>query len=144
MMPAAIVQLGGIRDYLPTIRRSRRIVFVGCGTSYHACLAVRQTFEELARLPVSLDLASDLLDRRAPIFREDMCIFVSQSGETADSLQARAVQQPLCRAPVWRAPPHSVRTQYGPLGGLWQVQALRCELRFLSVHSLALDCGLRP
>ncbi len=38
---------------------------------------------------VALELASDLLDRRAPIFRDDMCVFVSQSGETADTLKAR-------------------------------------------------------
>ena len=41
---------------------------------------------------VSLELASDLLDRRAPIFRDDMCVFVSQSGETADTLHVRAHQ----------------------------------------------------
>ena len=40
---------------------------------------------------VSLELASDLLDRRAPIFRDDMCVFVSQSGETADTMQASAL-----------------------------------------------------
>jgi len=39
---------------------------------------------------VSLELASDLLDRRAPVFRDDMCVFVSQSGETADTLHVRA------------------------------------------------------
>lgn len=38
-------------------------------------------------LPVTLELASDLMDRQAPIFRDDMCVFVSQSGETADTLQ---------------------------------------------------------
>lgn len=42
-------------------------------------------------LQVSLELASDLLDRRAPIFRDDMCIFVSQSGETADTLKVRSL-----------------------------------------------------
>ncbi len=41
-------------------------------------------------MQVSLELASDLLDRRAPIFRDDMCVFVSQSGETADTLKVRA------------------------------------------------------
>ena len=46
-----------------------------------------QTLEELVDLPVTLELASDLMDRQAPIFRDDMCVFVSQSGETADTLQ---------------------------------------------------------
>lgn len=82
------VALGGLLDYLPAIKRSRRIVFVGCGTSFYASAACRQTVEELTGMPVSLELASDLLDRQAPIFRDDLCIFVSQSGETADTLQA--------------------------------------------------------
>ncbi|CAL8461865.1 g1396 [Coccomyxa elongata] len=82
------ITLGGLVDRISTIRSGRRIMFIACGTSFHACLACRQTMEELAELPVSLELASDLLDRRAPIFRDDMCVFVSQSGETADTLKA--------------------------------------------------------
>ena len=81
------VVLGGLHGYLPAIRRSRRMVFVACGTSYHAALACRQTVEELTDIPVSLELASDLLDRLCPIFRDDAYIFVSQSGETADTLR---------------------------------------------------------
>jgi glucosamine--fructose-6-phosphate aminotransferase (isomerizing) len=61
---------------------------VACGTSFHACLASRQCMEELAQVPVSLELASDLCDRRCPIFRDDTAVFVSQSGETADTIQA--------------------------------------------------------
>ena len=80
------ITLGGLSDHLSSIRRGRRMVFVACGTSFHACLACRQTVESLTDLPVSLELASDLLDRRSPIFRDDMCVFVSQSGETADTM----------------------------------------------------------
>ncbi|KDD75252.1 hypothetical protein H632_c785p2, partial [Helicosporidium sp. ATCC 50920] len=61
---------------------------VACGTSYNACLAARPTLEALTGLPCALELASDLLDRRAPLFRDDSVFFVSQSGETADTLQA--------------------------------------------------------
>ncbi|EME32376.1 glucosamine--fructose-6-phosphate aminotransferase (isomerizing) isoform 1 [Galdieria sulphuraria] len=82
------VQLGGIRDRFYDILRSNRMIFVACGTSYHACLACRQIIEELTELPVSVELASDFLDRRCPIFRSDVCIFVSQSGETAETLEA--------------------------------------------------------
>lgn len=82
------VRLGGLVDHIPTIRRSRRIIFIGCGTSYHAAMCARQTMEELTDIPVVLELASDLLDRRCPIFRDDTCVFVSQSGETADTLRA--------------------------------------------------------
>ncbi|XP_027160482.1 glutamine--fructose-6-phosphate aminotransferase [isomerizing] 2 [Coffea eugenioides] len=82
------VLLGGLKDHLKTIRRSRRIVFVGCGTSYNAALASRPIVEELSGVPVTMEVASDLVDRQGPIYREDTAVFVSQSGETADTLQA--------------------------------------------------------
>ena len=82
------ITLGGLRAYLPTIRRGRRIVFSACGTSYHSCVATRAIFEELTEIPVSVELASDFLDRKTPIFRDDVCVFLSQSGETADTILA--------------------------------------------------------
>lgn len=82
------VNLGGLKSYISTIRRCRRIVFVACGTSYHSCVATRAIFEELTDIPISNELASDFLDRKTPIFRDDVCVFVSQSGETADTLLA--------------------------------------------------------
>lgn len=82
------ITLGGLRALLPTIRRCRRIIMIACGTSYHSCIATRQIFEELTEIPVSVELASDFLDRRSPVFRDDVCVFVSQSGETADSILA--------------------------------------------------------
>ena len=109
------ILLGGLTDQVATIRRSRRIMFIACGTSYHSCLACRQTVEELVDVPVALELASDLMDRRCPIFRDDTCVFVSQSGETADTLlvggclqrqEARLGQAPvmawLCRKPAYK------------------------------------------
>lgn len=82
------VTLGGLRQYISTIRRCRRVIFIACGTSYHSCMAVRGAFEELTEIPIAVELASDFLDRQAPVFRDDTCVFVSQSGETADSLMA--------------------------------------------------------
>ncbi|KAJ1857317.1 glutamine--fructose-6-phosphate transaminase (isomerizing) [Coemansia sp. RSA 2703] len=82
------VVLGGLRNYLASIRRCRRIVFTACGTSYNSCLATRAIFEELTEIPVSVELSSEFLDRRSPIFRDDVCVFVSQSGETADTILA--------------------------------------------------------
>lgn len=82
------VTLGGLKQYITTIRRCRRIIFIACGTSYHSCMAVRGIFEELTEIPIAVELASDFLDRQAPVFRDDTCVFVSQSGETADSLMA--------------------------------------------------------
>lgn len=82
------VTLGGIAPYVADILRSRRIICIGAASSYHACLAARPLLETLSDIPVMLELASDFLDRHVPIFRDDICIFVSQSGETADVLQA--------------------------------------------------------
>ncbi|KAF7795680.1 hypothetical protein EIP86_006845 [Pleurotus ostreatoroseus] len=83
-----VITLGGLRAYLPIIRRGRRIVFCACGTSYHSAIATRAIFEELTEIPVTVELASDFLDRKTPIFRDDVCVFVSQSGETADTILA--------------------------------------------------------
>nr|XP_051194070.1 glutamine--fructose-6-phosphate aminotransferase [isomerizing] 1-like [Lolium perenne] len=82
------VILGGLKEHLKTIRRSRRVIFIGCGTSYNAALAARPLVEELTGIPVTMEVASDLLDRQGPIYREDTAVFVSQSGETADTLLA--------------------------------------------------------
>ncbi|KAH8255016.1 hypothetical protein KR032_002675, partial [Drosophila birchii] len=82
------IVLGGIKDYIPEIKRCRRLMLIGCGTSYHSAVATRQLLEELTELPVIVELASDFLDRNTPIFRDDVCFFISQSGETADTLMA--------------------------------------------------------
>ena len=82
------VTLGGIVDHVREIRRCRRLIFIACGTSFHSAMATRQIVEELVELPVMVEVASDFLDRECPIFRDDVCIFISQSGETADSLMA--------------------------------------------------------
>ncbi|XP_077999413.1 glutamine--fructose-6-phosphate aminotransferase [isomerizing] 1-like [Glandiceps talaboti] len=82
------IVLGGLKDHLSEIRRCRRLLFIACGTSYHSALATRQLLEELTELPVMVELASDFLDRSTPVFRDDVCFFVSQSGETADTLMA--------------------------------------------------------
>ncbi|NP_001080483.1 glutamine-fructose-6-phosphate transaminase 2 L homeolog [Xenopus laevis] len=82
------VNLGGLKDHIKEIQRCRRLILIACGTSYHAGVATRQILEELTELPVMVELASDFLDRSTPVFRDDVCFFISQSGETADTLLA--------------------------------------------------------
>ena len=82
------VTLGGIKEFIPEIKRCRRLILIGCGTSYHSAIATIQILEELTELPVMVLLASVFMDRKTPIFRDDVCFFISQSGETADTLQA--------------------------------------------------------
>uniref|UniRef100_A0A3Q3EN66 glutamine--fructose-6-phosphate transaminase (isomerizing) n=1 Tax=Labrus bergylta TaxID=56723 RepID=A0A3Q3EN66_9LABR len=82
------VVLGGLKDHLKEIKRCRRLIVIGCGTSFHAAVATRQILEELTEVPVMVELSSDFLDRNTPVFRDDVCFFISQSGETADTLMA--------------------------------------------------------
>ncbi|KAF5935225.1 hypothetical protein HYC85_026354 [Camellia sinensis] len=73
--------------HLRTIRSSRHIVFIGCGTSYKATLAARPILEEFSgKYSCYNEVASDLLDRQGPIYRENITVFVRQSGETANTL----------------------------------------------------------
>ena len=82
------VTLGGLIDYIADIKRSRRLMFIACGTSYNSAMATRQFLEETTQIPVVVDVASDFMDRNCPVFRDDVCFFISQSGETADTLSA--------------------------------------------------------
>ena len=82
------VKLGGLTKYVSTIRKSRRLLMFACGTSYHSALSVRIAIEELTDIPVAMELASDFQDRTPPIYRDDVCCFISQSGETKDTLNA--------------------------------------------------------
>jgi glucosamine--fructose-6-phosphate aminotransferase (isomerizing) len=75
-----IVQLGGIVDYEAKFLKAKRIIFIACGTSWHAGLVGEYLFEEYARIPVEVEYASE--------FRYDIVIAISQSGETADTLAA--------------------------------------------------------
>jgi glutamine---fructose-6-phosphate transaminase (isomerizing) len=82
---AAPIDIGITDDRLRSIRR---LIIVGCGTSYHAALAGRIALERWARIPVEVDLASEFR-HRAPLLEDDSLIIgVTQSGETADTLAA--------------------------------------------------------
>ncbi|MBR9892715.1 glutamine--fructose-6-phosphate transaminase (isomerizing) [bacterium] len=65
-----------------------RLVLVACGTAYYACLTAKYWFEKLARLPVEVDVASEFRYREPPVLPGTVALFVSQSGETADTLAA--------------------------------------------------------
>ncbi len=65
-----------------------RLTLVACGTAYYACLTAKYWFEQVARIPVEVDVASEFRYREPPIPSRTMALFVSQSGETADTLAA--------------------------------------------------------
>jgi len=77
-------------DAIPDMDFSKidRLNIVACGTSYYAAMVAKYWFEKLARLPVEVDLASEFRYREPPMMEKGGCLFVSQSGETADTLAA--------------------------------------------------------
>ena len=82
------MQLGGLRGYMDKLADAKRIIIVGCGTSWHAGLVAEYVFEELARIPVEVEYASEFRYRNPIIKEKDFVIAISQSGETADTLAA--------------------------------------------------------
>ncbi|SDK78740.1 glucosamine--fructose-6-phosphate aminotransferase (isomerizing) [Catalinimonas alkaloidigena] len=80
--------LGGLRQYLHTMINAKRIIILGCGTSWHAGLVAEYIFEEFARIPVEVEYASEFRYRNPVIYEGDVVIAISQSGETADTLAA--------------------------------------------------------
>ncbi len=82
------VSLGGIKEYEQKMINAKRIVMVACGTSWHACLVGEYLFEDLARINVEVEYASEFRYRNPIIGENDIVIAVSQSGETADTLAA--------------------------------------------------------
>ncbi len=81
-------KLGGIRDFWPRIRKAKRIVIIGCGTSEHAGLMGQMYLHTLAKMPTVVVDASEFLYSDFPLFKSDVVIFISQSGETGDVLKA--------------------------------------------------------
>ncbi|MFN6944324.1 MAG: glutamine--fructose-6-phosphate transaminase (isomerizing), partial [Cytophagaceae bacterium] len=80
--------LGGLRQHLNKLANSERIIIVACGTSWHAGLVAEYLFEDLARIPVEVEYASEFRYRNPIIKEGDVVIAISQSGETADTLAA--------------------------------------------------------
>lgn len=82
------VILGGIKDYEDKFASASRIIIVACGTSWHAGLVGEYLFEDLTRIPVEVEYASEFRYRNPVINESDIVIAISQSGETADTLAA--------------------------------------------------------
>jgi len=82
------IVLGGLLDVLPKLLNARRIIIIGCGTSWHAALVGEYLIEEYARIPVEVEYASEFRYRNPILNSDDVVIAISQSGETADTLAA--------------------------------------------------------
>lgn len=84
----AIIKMAGVEDNIKKFLNAKRIVIVACGTSWHAGLVAEYVFEDLARIPVEVEYASEFRYRNPVISGNDIVIAISQSGETADTLAA--------------------------------------------------------
>ncbi|MBS1928069.1 MAG: glutamine--fructose-6-phosphate transaminase (isomerizing) [Chitinophagaceae bacterium] len=82
------ITMSGVDDNIQHFRDAQRIIMVACGTSWHAALLAEYLFEELCRIPVEVEYASEFRYRNPIINKGDIIIAISQSGETADTLVA--------------------------------------------------------
>ena len=82
------LRMGGMAEYENKFANAKRIIIIGCGTSWHAGLVAEYLFEDLARIPVEVEYASEFRYRNPVINEDDIVIPISQSGETADTLAA--------------------------------------------------------
>lgn len=81
-------RLGGLEEYANRISNARRVIIAACGTSWHSALIGEYLIEELARIPVEVEYASEFRYRNPILGPQDVVILISQSGETADTLAA--------------------------------------------------------
>lgn len=82
------ITMSGIQQYADQLKDAKRIIIVACGTSWHAGLVAEYIFEEVTRIPVEVEYASEFRYRNPVISKGDVIIAISQSGETADTLVA--------------------------------------------------------
>ena len=82
------VHMRSMEDYADRLKEIKRLILIGCGTSWHAGLVAEYLFEDLARVPVEVEYASEFRYRNPVLYADDLVVAISQSGETADSLAA--------------------------------------------------------
>ncbi len=140
------VSLGGILDFERKIMNARRIIIIGCGTSWHAGLVGEYLFEELARIPVEVEYASEFRYRDPILNEEDIVLAVSQSGETADTLAAIQLAKDrgatilgICNvvgSSIARATHAGSYTHAGPEIGVASTKAFTAQVTVLTLMAL--------
>ena len=144
----ALVSLGGIVDYEQKILAANRIVIIACGTSWHAGLVGEYLIEDLARIPVEVEYASEFRYRNPIINEGDVVIAISQSGETADTLAAielakskGAIILGICNvvgSSIARATHAGSYTHAGPEIGVASTKAFTAQVTVLTLLALRL------
>jgi glutamine---fructose-6-phosphate transaminase (isomerizing) len=141
------LNLGGLNDYLDKLAEAERIVIVGCGTSWHAGLVAEYLFEELARINVEVEYASEFRYRNPVITEKDIVIAISQSGETADTLAAIELAKAkgatifgVCNvvgSSIARATHAGAYTHAGPEIGVASTKAFTAQVTVLTLIAVA-------
>lgn len=142
------LQLGGLRDYMDKLADAKRLIIVGCGTSWHAGLVAEYIFEELARIPVEVEYASEFRYRNPIIKEKDFVIAISQSGETADTLAAIQLAKSkgatifgICNvvgSSIARETHAGAYTHAGPEIGVASTKAFTAQVTVLTLMAIAL------
>jgi len=141
-----IVMLGGMRDYEQKLLNAKKIVIIACGTSWHAGLVGEYLIEDIARIPVEVEYASEFRYRNPIIEEGDIVIAISQSGETADTLAAielakekGAIILGICNvvgSSIARATHAGSYTHAGPEIGVASTKAFTSQITILTLLAL--------
>jgi len=145
------LHLGGLYDVMPRLIDAKRIIIIGCGTSWHAGLVGEYLFEDIARLPAEVEYASEFRYRNPLINEDDVIIAISQSGETADTLaaiqmakEAGALVLGICNvvgSSIPRETDAGVYTHAGPEIGVASTKAFTAQVTVLAM--MAIQVGHR-
>ncbi|MDR1738015.1 MAG: glutamine--fructose-6-phosphate transaminase (isomerizing) [Candidatus Symbiothrix sp.] len=147
------VVLSGIIDHRERFVNARRIIILACGTSWHAGLVGKYLFETFCRIPVDVEYSSEFRYRNPVIYKDDIIIAISQSGETADTLaavelarQAGAFVYGICNvvgSSIARNTHSGSYTHVGPEIGVASTKAFTAQLVVLSMMSLCIARALK-
>ena len=151
LSPVLPIKISSIEKHFDKFKSANRIIFVSCGTSWHASLLAEYFFEELLRIPVEVEYASEFRYRNPIINAGDIVIPVSQSGETADTLAAIKMAKKsgaflygICNvvgSTIARETDTGVYTHAGSEIGVASTKAFSCQISLLLL--MALDIGKR-
>ncbi|MHA7056662.1 glutamine--fructose-6-phosphate transaminase (isomerizing) [Aquimarina sp. M1] len=143
-----IIKMAGIDDNLAKLLNAKRILIIACGTSWHAGLVAEYVFEELVRIPVEVEYASEFRYRNPVIHQDDVVIAISQSGETADTMAAIKLAKErgafvfgVCNvvgSSISRETHAGAYTHAGPEIGVASTKAFTTQITLLSLIALKL------
>jgi len=148
LVDQGLIRMAGVDDNLTKFLNAKRIIIVACGTSWHAGLVAEYIFEDLARIPVEVEYASEFRYRNPVINQDDIVIAISQSGETADTMAAIKLAKEkgafvfgVCNvvgSSISRETHAGAYTHAGPEIGVASTKAFTTQITVLSLIALKL------